>query len=406
MQKLTKHDTMLWINHAIANFKSLGKNQKDLAARLGVEESRLSEMKSGAGVISPVLMEKIVDLCGAPRRNPGRFETVELYDSLDTFFELFGPVTENRFLRQLLKTFNSKAYIDLIIKHCELEEGSHECTNDEDRRSLIMSRIDELVRSEEFNVICDEYNEHLRTQSSSLSDNGVFRWENCQHSKSSYRNDHLKMSGLCISNSHSFHAMYLLWLLVGKFDNYRLGSNEAVNLSHIKELSPVVLTGNKLISICNDYCVKSLINDGVKTVYGLADNYTEIHECRSIYNRNFRDADKISHTPDMWRDVRCELYLTENMNYHLLIHLAPKHIITGLDMSTYDENASVCENSYFGIIQKEDRAAVITNINPLELFRQIEEVRKWCGLPEDSYYELKKEIAKAGGYVPGAKVLF
>lgn len=89
------------------------------------------------------------------------------------------------------------------------------------------------------------------------------------------------------------------------------------------------------------------------------------------------------------------------MNYHFLIQLSPR--IIG-EWAPIDEE-SQSDLAYFGDLRPDDRLIVILNINSLSLYQQIEDVRKWFGLPSDSLFELKQEIAKAGGYVPGAKVL-
>jgi len=56
-------------------------------------------------------------------------------------------------------------------------------------------------------------------------------------------------------------------------------------------------------------------------------------------------------------------------------------------------------------VKENDLFVVIENIDSRKLFSIIEDVRKWCALPIDNHFELKKNIARAGGYVPGARVL-
>lgn len=402
MPKLTKHDTMLWINHAIANFKSRGKNQKDLAAKLGLEESRLSEMKSGTGTISPSLMERIVDLCGAPRRNPGRYEMLEMYDSLEVFFESFRPVTENRFYRNLIETFNKDSYINQICKHTYLEPETFDCSEPEAKRELTVTRINELLHSEEFNAICLQYKEHLHQK-----EGRDFSWKNDKIGDGWHERDCFKMNELYIKNFGVFHGLYLLWLLASHIDNYSFASGEPVNLNPLKDLSPVVLIGRCLLFMNNSRLDEhSPINQASKELFGKKAHY------RDINGRHFSEAedldyisDQSCHVPDFWQHVCCELYLSDNMNYHLLIHLAPSSIIRYIDPDIEHEYKAILDINQLSDIRAEDRAAMITNINPLDLFQQIEEVRKWCGLPQDSHYELKKQIAKAGGYIPGVKVL-
>jgi len=41
----------------------------------------------------------------------------------------------------------------------------------------------------------------------------------------------------------------------------------------------------------------------------------------------------------------------------------------------------------------------------MNFLKEIEIIRKWCGLPYDFNDGIKREVAKVGGYVPGAEVL-
>lgn len=391
MTKLTKHDTILWINHAIANFKGLGKNQKDLAGKLGIEPERLSEMKSGKGTISPNLMEKIVDLCGAPRRNPGRFEYAETYNDLESFFNEFDSVTENRFYRKLLKTLTSEKYISVIINECELENVKHENMHECDINSLKLERINQLIHTPDFVVICHQYHNHLIAPNGSRSFNS---------GNAPMEQGRLKMAGLLINNSYIFHCIYLIWLLTDKFPGFRFGDKTPFNLNPIRDLSPVVMTGKRILTIQSDHYMELAINKKAKETFGHSYRYPKLNDNNSPFGKT--DDKKTGPQPDQWNDLRCEVYLSENMNYHFLIHLSHNNI-------TYKDHDNieidVEHNDREPIVKTSDRVAVITNVPSLDLFRQIEELRKWYGLPIDNHYEIKQKIAEAGGYVPGAKVL-
>jgi len=41
----------------------------------------------------------------------------------------------------------------------------------------------------------------------------------------------------------------------------------------------------------------------------------------------------------------------------------------------------------------------------MNFLKEIEIIRKWCGWPYDFNDDIKREVAKVGGYVPGAEVL-
>ncbi|MBL4745789.1 MAG: helix-turn-helix transcriptional regulator [Flavobacteriaceae bacterium] len=394
MTALTKHDTILWINHAIANFKRLGKNQKVLAEKLSIDPERISEMKGGKGTISPNLMERIVDLCGAPRRNPGRFEYAEIYNDLESFFNDFDLVTENRFHRKLLKSLTSQEYINVILNKCQLEDMSHEDINQGDINSLILERINLLIIIPEFVDICYQYQHHLSNRARSFS----FKWGS--ESEGWKSNQELKMGGLFIQDTPIFHCLYLIWLLTNKVPGFKFGDKLPFNLHPIKDLSPVVMTGKRILTIQSEYTNFQIpCNKEIEKKLGSALYYPKLHDHSSLFDQ---DNNKIEPQPDHWGDLRCEIYLSENMNYHLLIHLSHEHVEYNDPLSAehYIEH-----NDREPIVKAKDRIAVITNINTLDLFRTIEEIRKWYGLPIDNNYELQQNIAKAGGYVPGARVL-
>jgi hypothetical protein len=168
-------------------------------------------------------------------------------------------------------------------------------------------------------------------------------------------------------------------------------SNSGLDL--VVPKTPLVLTGNRIAAFMPnstrfDYPANRLVKSE-----------------QSVLVSGYLSTAKPIPKLDYWQTIRVEIYLSENMNYHILIHmsdgdlnprdLSHEHlIIEGFEWSNYD--------AVFG---EKDRIAVIKNVNTLDLFRKIEELRKWQGLEEDNLYELKQNIAKAGGYIPGAQVL-
>ena len=387
MKNFTKHDTMLWINHAIAHFKSLDKSQKDLAIHLGVAESRLSEMKNGSGNLNPSLMTNIIDLCGAPRCNSGRFEIVEMYDSFNEFIEMFRGVTENRFFRNLMKNFNNKSNIDQLCKHCYLIPSTFDPNqSDSKKRELTISRINELICSKDFNNICIQYKENLHLEYKYNRSRSFWIDTVCERLR--------EINGLEIKEFEFFHKLYLLWYLSNKVENYHFASDDSVRLDPVKDTSKIVIIGSRLLMMRNQFNQHdrdTAINRDSEELFGKALYYGPSHSSEN--------------GPDFWGAVSCELYLSDQMNYHLLIHLAPNRIEYVRDPDIEDTRKQELDVNFIADVNPEDRAVVIANINPLVLFEQIREVRKWCRLSSDLDYELGKKIAKAGGYIPGAKVL-
>lgn len=396
MEQITTKETMTWVNHAIAHFNSMEKNQKELARILGIEESRLSEMKRGTAKMSPSLMENIIDICGAPKRGKGRFEFVEMYDDLSSFLESFDNVSDNFFFRRLNDALSRNDYVDALIHAYNLEPGSHDAILEKDRRELTISKVNEILKSTAFAELCCIYQDSLKS-----SNNSDFKWQNYQP-EGCYRRS-FKMNNLIIDTEEAFHSLYLQWLLLSQYSEYKFASDTKININPLIEYSPVVITGKRILTVSSGYVKGPPMNNHVTQQFGNLQNYNELPTRNSLGFINSKHV--ISVKPDLWNEAFVELYLSEAMNYHLLIHLSKKSISKYCDPEIHDEFTAISEKNLLAEVGKDDRVIVINNINVLNLFNNMEDIRKWCGLPSDNHYELKQEIAIAGGYVPGAKVL-
>ncbi|MDE1249427.1 helix-turn-helix transcriptional regulator [Vibrio aestuarianus] len=387
---------ILWVTHAIAHFESLGKKQKDLAHALGIEATRLSEMKTGKGTLSPNLIERITELCGAPRRNPGRFEYAELYPDLDTFFSNLLPVTENRFYRKILTMLSNSDYLDAIINHCSSNEAD-DLETPVSREQTIYN-INSLITNKEFQSVCLNYQKHLLDSGLSWT----FKWANTEKQGWNSK-DKLTIENVTISDERIFHSLYLAWRLKQYVIEYEFGNERLININPTKDRTSIVMTGDRILTLQSESSVNYPINKEIEKILGSASSYKDIHSSHSPFGEQpIFSRRKQEPKPDWWGDIRCEVYLSENMNYHFLIHM------TAETMEFEDQNILEYPtdlNDREPIVQPNDRIAIITNISSLELYRQVEELRKWVGMPSDNLYKLKQKIAKAGGYVPEAIVL-
>ncbi|MEZ9342207.1 XRE family transcriptional regulator [Vibrio cyclitrophicus] len=367
---MTKEESIRWINHAIAFYENLGKKQKDLAQDFGIPESRLSELKNVQKPlkVTPNQIRQIIDLCGSPKRDPGRFELAELYDSLESFFEQYISVTLNRFQRDVYQYMSTTRVIDEVLNMCFFESSSR----DDQIRSVNL-----LLKSDEFAKVCKDIEFNRIVTSSSIEQ------------LSSITKSH----GFQISDKGTFHVFRQLWSLNEALDEFQFGCETNHGLDLIVPKTPIVLTGRRIAAFMPEHSMHD----------GPANELLEKELIRLIsdYLPSIRDLPKL----DNWNTIRVEVYLSENMNYHLLIHMSHGNL-EPLDLShesTMPEGFEWC--NYDAAVGERDRIAVIKNVNTLDLFRQIEELRKWQGLEQDNLYELKQNIAKAGGHIPGAYVL-
>ncbi|EJF4458711.1 hypothetical protein MT303_002819 [Vibrio parahaemolyticus] len=364
-----KRDTILWINHAISYFKSQGKTQKDMSNVLCIEESRISEMKTAKRLLSPSERQSIIDFCGAPRRESGRFEHALCFNSVDTFVASFDELMENRYLRELIRFFQDHENQANLLSKCipiEDENGNY-------IETIRLSDIDEMIRDDDLEDTFQRYHHWLKNQN---------------------ENSCLKMpvfnSSVLVEDKDVFHLIYQLWMLVKQCPTFLLATEESFNLNPVVDVEEVVITGEKVLLIENSSKPKP-VNQPIIERFGDGRRYPN-NKC-------------IKH--DLWQSIRCELYLSEDMNYHLLIHLSHEYQICSYpDTEKYGDGAvHMSELTWQTDVDENDLLVVIENINSLKLFSIIEDVRKWCGLPIDNHLELKRRIAKSGGYVPGARVL-
>lgn len=359
--KMTKEESIRWVNHAIAFYHNLGKTQKELANHLGIKPSRLSELKNPQHslTVSPTQMKSIVELCGAPKRDEGRFEYAEVYDSLALFFDQYLAVTLDRFHQNLFRYFSDQETLDELAKSTK---ANH------DTKELTYKAIAQYVKSPEFGDLMEgeSTSEHQYYELSQQYD-------------------------LSIDDRQTIHKLRLLHSLLTALPSFQLGT---VNTNQIKiRISnvPVVMTGKRIIAFlpettCFDYPANQHVKNAFKHL---------------IPNGYSPSVPK----PEEWSTIRVEVYLSENMNYHVLIHMAESDL-RPTDMSYQPTTVTEFGHyNYDSFVGKKDRIAIIKNINTLELFDQIEALLKWQGIEAGSLYELKQNIAKAGGHVAGALVL-
>ncbi|MCQ9065322.1 hypothetical protein [Vibrio diabolicus] len=360
-----KRDTILWINHAISYFKNQGKAQKDMAAILGLEESRVSEMKTGKSLLSESQKQAIIEICGSPRRDPGRFEVALCYNKFDDFFSSFCDLMENRYLRNLIAFFQNKENQTNLLSHCIPVEDMESNYNE----AITLSDIDALVRHDESNEIFQRYQMWLQNI------------DGAEHPNMS-----LLIDRISVDDKNSFHLLYQLWFTIQRCPTFVLSNTKQFNLNPIIHTEEIILTGKKILIIENNGKLNP-INQPIIERFGS-------HE-------KLPSNELIKH--DFWHSVHCELYLSEDMNYHLTIQLSNDYCIESFP---YEDDISNTNHLDFEVsVGENDLLVVIENINSMELFSTIEDVRKWCALPIDNHFKLKKNIARSGGYVPGVRVL-
>ncbi|MCQ8867683.1 hypothetical protein ACED56_15430 [Vibrio splendidus] len=363
----TKRDTILWIEHAISYFKTQGKTQKEMSKFLDLSESRISEMKVGKRALTTSERQRIIDICGSPRRNSGRYERAYYFESLDRFFDVYGEFIESRYHNNLLTQLRSKEVQSKLLASFDIFENG----KFNDKGYIELSDIDKLIRSNEADEVFERYSSWLREE------------DGARQPKMEFMD-----SDVVLDDKKAFHLLYQLWFFVQSETSFYLCNEEPHNIAQLSHCEDIIMTGEKVLLMSNEGELRP-VNEPVLDKFGSLNRYPD------------------SLKPEIWQAVRVEFYLSEEMNYHIFIQLSPKrNIFTYLDVEKYGDNAAYMDELFqIAEVDTEDLLIVIENLNASALWSSVENVRKWCALPSDSNYKLKQRIAKFGGYVPGARVL-
>lgn len=400
----TKQTTSLWINHAISRYQKLGLNQKRLADDLGIEESRLSEMKQGRKRISPSQMDQIIDLCGAPKRGKGRFELAKIFKNVDDFSLSVNEILEDSFIKKIIKAYSRVDYIENLI-NAVIVDSDH-FKNEENRNFMVINWINTTLKNKDFIEQCRLYQKSFKHPNSwtDWANDWINKKDNYQYGdKNCY-----VVNNVMIKNKKIFHALYLLAIVKNKFPEYEFNSNKKIQIDKYQNI-PTVISGKSILVIKNfiKEPENSSINDETFKKYGYKKHFIETDTFYS-YDDYKSDPHSMlfkfnsSLEPFFINDIRCELYLSEEMNYHLLIHFS-ESILGYMEIEDAEKDQD-CDSEAF-VDEERDHAIIIPNINLLELSNEIEKVRKWARLPTDNNYLLFKQIARAGGFIPGAQML-
>jgi hypothetical protein len=383
MVAVSKEESMLLIQHAISAFQNEGKKQKELGELLGsdgspVSASRISEGKIGKWKLLPSQRQMIIEHYGYPRRGKGQYIKAEVYDKVTEFIDDYEDSSKKRLKRRLYELFMRKDYQGVILSYLKKDETRF--YTEVQSKSLVcdISIVEELLSQPETKIWYD-----------------------------SYRNDYLSIDEQC-----NKHFKSLLTSVDSRLSTYSNDSFQKVlyRIAQFKfELMPefsfdydvdvpsiprkeMIITGDEVLNFKADCCTVEFNN--AADMLGKGTNF------RSLLARGaIPEGSEINDKPDNWKRVILRLYLSENMHYHLWIRLDDTpHVHTFEESYDADYHAGISDD---GLV----RNIVIKDLCRINFLKEIEIIRKWCGWTCDFNDDIKREVAKVGGYVPGAEVL-
>ncbi|KXO11555.1 hypothetical protein AKG98_465 [Moritella sp. JT01] len=384
MVAVSKEESMLLIQHAISAYLNEGKNQKELGALLGIDGSRISEAKIGKWKLSPSQRQVIIDNYGYPRRGKGQYIKAEIYDTVTEFIDDYKESSKKRLKRRYYELLMRKDYQNLIVSELTSPKNPLCIQFDTESGSLVfdITIVEKLLSQPETKIWYDNYysNAGYDHVAKKLS-------EKCYFSLVSRVQE-----DLIDELNPSFEKM-LYRIAQFKFElmpEFSFFSDIDVHSIPRKEL---IITGDEVLNFKSD-CSSVEFNN-------TADLLGPLEQERTFVSNAIPKGSEINEKPDNWECATLKLYLSESMRYHLWIRLDA--------FFHYDEpdlQETIMIKQLDGII--EDglvRNIVIKDLCRMNFLKEIEIIRKWCGLPYDFNDGIKREVAKVGGYVPGAEVL-
>ena len=382
MSIITKQESQLLAQHAIAANSAQGNTQKALAVELGIEPSRLSEAKSGSHTLMPHQRDTIIQKFGAPRKAKGQYIKTEIYNSVDGFIKQYETTSKQRLASRLYNIFTRHDYLEMISSHIgtirELNRPFGQERSAEDIQ-FILAELDRLTESPE---VLKWYKENKNRPDSPLDDGLIkleFELENI------FR---LDISDYRVGRELDTIIYYLV-ALKQLLPGFKIAkkTNARLELAEEKE---VVIVGDLVV----DESIRGGSTSINKPANALGAFANTPYLCRTHNSPGANLKNEIQNCiqskPDYWSMAELKLYLSESMEYHLWIKLSNKNAYCN---STNMDGVSPARNM------------VIKNLDRVTFLKDLELIRKWLGLPEDMNDTLKENIAKIGGYIPGAMVL-
>ena len=327
----------------------------------------------------------IIENYGYPRRGKGHYIKAEVYDTVTEFIDDYEDSSKKRLKRRWYELLMRKDYQDVIVRTLASSKESFGNNiggySEFELPMFDIELVDRILLQPEMKIWYDNY--HSKKE----SDDNYFSLMSSIH-------DDL------IDNLDSQFEPMLYRIAQFKFElmpDFSFDENVDVPSVGCREL---VITGDEVLNFKTDCRYVSF--NAAADIFGHRDTLYEFPIFKSG-EWLVPEETEINCKPDNWDRVILRLYLSEDMHYHLWIRLDD---VCHIDKNEMDCDTENYERFHAGIY--EDglvRNIVIKNLCRINYLKEIEMIRKWCGWPCDFNDDIKREVAKVGGYVPGAEVL-
>ncbi|MDO6513582.1 hypothetical protein [Neptuniibacter sp. 2_MG-2023] len=442
--KFSLEDTKRLLDHAVSASSNMTATK--VAKFIDVPPPRISEGRRKEWRLSQHEADTLIAEYGQPRAKPGLFVSAEGRDSIKSFIELEPSTSKMRHFKKVSSLHHSSQFLNsvaqkiaiigeddkIITAYEEFSEEGDELLNLEEQSKARKARAQKkhssaefrkqkldillaVMQTPKFSKWLKEarlYFDKLRKQFDdpekvyfSMGATGYYGINEIQNLTPNGDNEHLSSEGSLHKLLEEYGLKPSLYfnetslLLFGTLEQlFRELESSNTNKSLISEnentlmeIKDYVITGEKIWSHEGRFTEPKLGLPGIEEIFFPdIENRPDWTYPLLLSNNRLKspdEKDENSLSVDRWTTYEISLFLKDNCDYALL-----------LSLGSY-------ENRYNDVIHHPERFIIIPNIPGLQLFKELDEMRKWLTLPELPLNNIKKDIAKHGGYIPGAIVI-
>jgi hypothetical protein len=418
-KKLSFDDTKRLLDHCCN--ADLNITAVKIAEILGVEPSRISEGRGKRWRLSYDLANLLIKKYGQPRGKPGFFVRAEERESIKSFIDLEPVTSKSRHFNRVLKNYNSMSFRNSLADKIEIySDGRFIPTIKPTLTKFRDEKIEKLLtvmKTEDFSlwvsnaalffekirkieddlgIIEIHMNYYLGSVGISDIPNIVINGENKDLHGNGSLNNLLADYGIEI-DCELVMSLFLIGLLEKKFHGSGLLKVDKKSISETEYTQSIVkeyvISGDIIWSDKGTFTNPKIGEPGIEGMFfqdlknkpSWASPIFSTDSDTSIKQANHKSETFMS--VDHWTTYEITLFLKENCDYSLMLSLS-RH-----------------EDANHPFRNDSKRIIVIPNISGVLLFDELEEMREWLTLPKLPIDQIKKDIAKFGGYVPGAIII-
>ncbi|XKH61894.1 hypothetical protein LG290_16520 (plasmid) [Halomonas sediminis] len=411
-KKLSKIDTRNLLRHA-----TMRSSTKDVAALIGVADSRISEGKDERWQLSLEAAAKLRTEFGTPLAEAGLFLECEVWDTLEGLQAESDSVARGRQWQRIMT----------VLQYSELQRILASLVSPEQSAggARLRKHLGALLQDAEF-VSWYHYNKMTLSDAEA----GSGSWQGRNSPLLSLSSPVLSEGGLKITEILQRHGLMsgLKWhteqliehrltlILLAELACNRQEISELANLSedafqpfltpwpdintpqHARSQETVV-TGD-IIWRSYSWISPPMRPAAVLPLEGLPEPTSWLTSVD--YDLRWLTA----FLPDQFNHLDLQVVMTKHLHYHLVLTLSLQRAMMGSSCHM-EEHRLLSTNLDDGMTLEwiPARQIVIREVKSEGLFDAIGEIHRWLGLTPPETYSLKREIAQNGGYLAGVLYL-